>query len=80
MEKIKEQIKAVETIVSSQDKIYLLEGVTGSGKPSIFYHLIDRVLKMGKTALMLVPEISLTPQMVNKFKSIFGENIAVLVF
>ena len=56
----------------------LLYGVTGSGKTSIFYHLIDRVLKMGKTALMLVPEISLTPQMVNKFKSIFGENIAVL--
>ena len=56
----------------------LLYGVTGSGKTSIFYHLINQVLKMGRTALMLVPEISLTPQMVNKFKSIFGENIAVL--
>ena len=56
----------------------LLYGVTGSGKTSVFYHLINQVLKMGKTALLLVPEISLTPQMVNKFKAIFGDSIAVL--
>ena len=56
----------------------LLYGVTGSGKTSVFYHLIDKVLKMGKTALMLVPEISLTPQMLSKFKAVFGEKIAVL--
>ena len=56
----------------------LLYGVTGSGKTSVFYHLINKVLEMGKTALMLVPEISLTPQMVNKFKAIFGEGVAVL--
>ena len=56
----------------------LLYGVTGSGKTSVFYHLINQVLKMGKTALLLVPEISLTPQMVNKFKAVFGDSIAVL--
>lgn len=56
----------------------LLYGITGSGKTSVFYHLINKVLEMHKTALMLVPEISLTPQMVNKFKAIFGECIAVL--
>ena len=56
----------------------LLYGVTGSGKTSVFYHLINQVLEMGKTALLLVPEISLTPQMVNKFKAIFGDSIAVL--
>ncbi|MGN0601421.1 MAG: primosomal protein N' [Oscillospiraceae bacterium] len=56
----------------------LLHGVTGSGKTAVFYHLIDRVLKMGKTALLLVPEISLTPQMLSKFKAVFGERIAVL--
>ena len=56
----------------------LLYGVTGSGKTSVFYHLINQVLKMGKTALLLVPEISLTPQMVNKFKAVFGNSIAVL--
>lgn len=56
----------------------LLYGITGSGKTAVFFHVIDHVLKMEKTALMLVPEISLTPQMVNKFKSYFGESIAVL--
>ena len=56
----------------------LLYGVTGSGKTAVFFHVIDHVLQINKTALVLVPEISLTPQMVNKFKSYFGENIAVL--
>lgn len=56
----------------------LLYGVTGSGKTSVFIKLIDSVLKMGKTAIMLVPEISLTPQMVGKFKAFFGDEIALL--
>lgn len=56
----------------------LLYGVTGSGKTSVFFRLIDSVLKKGKTALLLVPEISLTPQMVSKFKAYFGGAIAVL--
>ena len=56
----------------------LLYGVTGSGKTSVFFHVISHVISVGKTALMLVPEISLTPQMVSKFKSYFGNSIAVL--
>ena len=56
----------------------LLYGVTGSGKTSVFIKVIDAVLKMGRTAMMLVPEISLTPQMVARFKVLFGESIALL--
>ena len=56
----------------------LLYGVTGSGKTAVFFRLIDSVLKLGKTAMMLVPEISLTPQMLRKFKTYFGSSIAVL--
>lgn len=56
----------------------LLYGVTGSGKTSVFFRLIDSVLKLGKTAMLLVPEISLTPQMVRKFKLYFGDDIALL--
>lgn len=56
----------------------LLYGVTGSGKTSVFFKLIQSVLDMGKTAMMLVPEISLTPQMVKKFKLYFGDDIALL--
>ena len=56
----------------------LLYGVTGSGKTSVFIKVIDSVVAMGKTAIMLVPEISLTPQMVARFKVLFGENIALL--
>lgn len=56
----------------------LLYGITGSGKTSVFIRVIDSVLKIGKTAIMLVPEISLTPQMVAKFKLLFGDKIALL--
>ena len=56
----------------------LLYGVTGSGKTSVFIKLIDHITKQGKTALLLVPEISLTPQLLSKFKSYFGNMIAVL--
>ncbi len=56
----------------------LLYGVTGSGKTSVFFKLIDKVLSIGKTAMLLVPEISLTPQMVRKFKLYFGDDIALL--
>lgn len=56
----------------------LLHGVTGSGKTSVFIRLINETLKLNKTAMLLVPEISLTPQMVSKFKSLFGETVAVI--
>lgn len=56
----------------------LLHGVTGSGKTTVYIHLIDAVLKQGKSAILLVPEIALTPQMLQTFSSHFGEEIAVL--
>ena len=56
----------------------LLRGVTGSGKTSVFIRLINEALKQGKTAVMLVPEISLTPQMVGKFRRLFGNEVALM--
>ncbi len=56
----------------------LLRGVTGSGKTEVFLQAIETVVRKGKTAIMLVPEISLTPQMVNRFVSRFGEYVAVI--
>ncbi|CAM3068992.1 primosomal protein N' [Enterococcus faecalis] len=77
-----EQQVAVETILQSvqeqQSQTYLLEGITGSGKTEVYLQVIAEVLNQGKTAIMLVPEISLTPQMVQHFKSRFGEHVAVM--
>ena len=56
----------------------LLYGITGSGKTSVFVKLIDYTLKNGKQAIMLIPEIALTPQMVQKFQNLFGETVAVI--
>ena len=77
-----EQMKAysgiMELIKAGRPAGALLYGVTGSGKTSVFIKVIDSVVKMGRTAVMLVPEISLTPQMLARFKVLFGENIALL--
>ena len=59
-------------------KTFLLHGITGSGKTEIYLQTIDQVLKQGKEAIMLVPEISLTPQMTIRFKERFGDQVAVL--
>ena len=56
----------------------LIYGITGSGKTEIYLQLINKVLERGKKAIVLVPEISLTPQMVDRFLARFGENIAIL--
>ena len=64
-----------------KDKVhtpFLLFGVTGSGKTEVYMQIIERVLQMGKTAIMLVPEISLTPQMIEQFSNRFGDQIAAL--
>jgi len=64
--------------ILSEEKTYLLHGVTGSGKTEVYMAAIKEVIKKGKTAIMLVPEISLTPQVLASFKSRFGDNVALL--
>jgi len=56
----------------------LLHGVTGSGKTAVFMKLIEHAIKNGKSAILMVPEIALTPQMVGKFISYFGETVAII--
>ncbi len=74
-----EQRCAVDTIVGSSGFVpYLLHGVTGSGKTEVYMHVIDYYMKQGKSAIVLVPEISLTPQMVLNFRKRFGSSIAIL--
>ncbi len=58
--------------------VYLLYGVTGSGKTEVYIDVVKEVLKQGKEAIILVPEISLTPQITARFKGIFGNDIAIL--
>ena len=73
-----EQQDVVDTVDLLNSETYLLYGVTGSGKTEVYIKLIDKVLQKNKTAIMLVPEISLTPQMVNRFQEVFGNQIAAL--
>ena len=73
-----DQKKVVDEFNNSNDQIYLLEGVTGSGKSEVYLHLSKQILEKGKSVLMLVPEISLTPMMMRNFISRFGEDVAIL--
>ena len=63
---------------SGEAKAALLFGVTGSGKTSVYIRLIDEMLKKGRSAILLVPEIALTPQMLSTFSAHFGDEVAVL--
>ena len=73
-----DQLKAVKQINESNKDVILLNGVTGSGKTEIYINLINNVINDGKEAIMLVPEISLTTQIINRFKKNFGNKIAIL--
>ena len=68
----------VKNYSSGKFNEYLLHGVTGSGKTEIYIKLVEETLKSGKDAIILVPEIILTPQIEKKFKRIFNDNIAVI--
>ena len=75
-----EQLKASNEVITSfgTSNTFLLYGVTGSGKTEVYMNIIEEALKQGKEAIMLVPEISLTPQVVGKFIARFGNIISVL--
>jgi primosomal protein N' (replication factor Y) len=77
-----EQKKVLAPLLDSAEKggykSYLLHGVTGSGKTEVYMQLISAVTKMGRQAIVLVPEISLTPQTVARFKARFKEDVAVI--
>ncbi|WPP42942.1 primosomal protein N' [Paenibacillus hunanensis] len=68
----------VQRIDSRTEGEFLVHGITGSGKTEVYLQSIQRVIEQGRQAIMLVPEISLTPQMVERFKSRFGDHVAVL--
>ena len=75
-----EQQNVVNKVLKNKDKFspFLLHGVTGSGKTEVYMNIIEEVLKSKKEVIVLVPEISLTPQMVRIFKSRFKDSIAIL--
>ena len=73
-----EQAHAVEAITTGVGGRFLLHGVTGSGKTEVYLRVIAEALAAGKTALVLVPEISLTPQLAARFRARFGDEVAIL--
>lgn len=72
-------VDEIDTAIENETlQTFLIEGVTGSGKTEVYLQTIEKALQQDKTALMLVPEISLTPQMVNRVVGRFGDQVAVL--
>ena len=72
-----EQQAVVDEVISNNNT-YLLYGVTGSGKTEVYMEIIEYYLSLGKTSIVLVPEISLTPQMIDRFERRFGKKIAAI--
>ncbi len=72
------QQRAVQTILSDRQGRYLLHGVTGSGKTEVYLTVIEQMVSEGKTCIMLVPEIALTPNMLRQLRARFGDAVALL--
>lgn len=68
----------VQSVVDHRRDTFMLHGVTGSGKTEVYLRAIDAAQRLGKGVLLLVPEIALTPQLVNRFRARFGDDLAVL--
>ena len=74
----KAQSDALDNIENSDKRIHLVHGVTGSGKTEIYLNVIAREIERGRTAIFLVPEISLTPEMLSQLRARFGGSAAIL--
>lgn len=72
------QENAVKSVMLNPTGFFLLHGITGSGKTEVYMNIISENLKNGKTAIMLVPEISLTPQVLLNFRKRFGDEVAII--
>ena len=72
------QKEAIKEILSEEKRPFLLHGITGSGKTEVYMNVIEYYKKQNKTAIVLEPEISLTPQLVSIFKKRFGSDVAIL--
>ncbi|MDD5583006.1 MAG: primosomal protein N' [Candidatus Marinimicrobia bacterium] len=74
-----DQLEVIDTIATNFDAFYpvLLHGVTGSGKTEVYIHLSKEAIKRGKQTLILVPEIAITPHVAGRFRSVFGEKVAI---
>jgi primosomal protein N' (replication factor Y) len=73
-----DQQNIVSDFLSGNKDVYLLRGVTGSGKTEVYMDIIDKMLEENKTAIVLVPEIALTTQLVTRFQNHFGKDVAIL--
>ena len=73
-----EQLNVVNSVINDSPYTFLIHGVTGSGKTEVYMEIIDHYLSLGQSSIVLVPEISLTPQMVDRFRARFGDKIAAL--
>lgn len=73
-----EQQKAKESFLEGEKRFYLLKGITGSGKTEVYLSIIRDAIEKGQGVIFLLPEIALTPQMIDKFKNEFNERMAIL--
>ena len=74
----KEQQEVLDSILNSENDKFLIHGITGSGKTEIYLQLVENMLEQGKSSIILVPEISLTPQTIERFSGRFGNDIAII--